>query len=190
MGIYDTVGYAEYENSAELIKILRDKKPHQLYKNATQPNLSAPVYLHETQFKTDFSSRITARVKKAKLTYRSFDSNETPRLSAHDAISQVAQSYGVIVSLLSDEERNSSVHNMRASFIAGLAYGMNKVRLVLQYGDFPVPVDYRDFVISCRKIEDINANVAEFATNVVEFMQEVTPKPKKSDFSFLEKVDF
>lgn len=189
MGVFDTIGYVEYQSSTELIKILRTSKPHALLKQEVKVNNNAPVYLLETQFKTDFSSRITARIKKARLTYRSFDPNEMPRLSAHDAIEQVAQSSGIIMSLLGKDVKNNEIHNLRAAFIAGLSAGMSKVRCILQYGEQPVPIDYRDFVNPYYKIDEINNIVAEFANNVVEAMQETTVSTLKTSISSLEKLN-
>jgi hypothetical protein len=101
VGIFDTIGYVEYENSDDLDAILRDLPNNILYDRRTaDKNYKTPIYLLETKFKTDDTTRITARIKKARLNYRSFDPNELPRLSAHDAIKQVAQSYGVVVPLL------------------------------------------------------------------------------------------
>lgn len=188
VGIFDTLGYAEYQNSDDLMTILRKSKPQTPYKD--QPiNNSAPVYILESKKKTDFSTRITARVKKARLTYRSFDPNETPRLSALEAISQVAQSHGIIVSLLNKEEQDNQVHNIRAAFIAGLATGMNKVRLILQYGYSAVPIDVRDFVSVYNRLNEIDPHVGDFAMAVVESMQQGFENPKRILTNTLEKID-
>jgi len=86
-------------------------------------------------------------VKKARLFFRSFDPNEQPRLSAFEAIQQVAQSYGVLLYLLPTGVKDSRIHNLRVAFLGGLANGMGKVLLILQDGDEPVPIDYRDLVV-------------------------------------------
>ena len=96
----------------------------------------------EARFKTDPVTRMIARVKKARLFFRSFDPIEQPRLSAPEAIRQVSQSYGVLVHLLPTAVADHVVHNNRAAFIAGLALGSEKVLTILQYGDDPVPLDY------------------------------------------------
>ena len=76
--------------------------------------------------------------------FRSFDPREQPRLSSSDAISQVSQSHGIVVPLLSNSKVGAEVHNMRGAFIAGLADGMGKALCILQDGEEPVPLDYRD----------------------------------------------
>src|SRR5690606_23272537 len=126
-------------------------------------NVKAPVYLLDTPNKTDWSTRITSRIKKAGFIFRNFDPNELPRLSAYDAINQVAQSYGVVVPLLAERATGSAIHNMRAAFIAGLADGMKKATSILQFADDPVPLDYRDFVEVAYHPNDVNRAIETFA---------------------------
>lgn len=189
VGIFDTIGYLEYENSVELAALLRNKVDRILYPEKAKINKKTPVYLLETKYKTDFSTRITARIKKARLNYRSFDPNEMPRLSALDAIDQISQSFGVVVSLLSSESEECTIHNIRASFIAGLATGMNKELLILQYGIDPVPIDYRDFVCSYNIPDDINKHIGEFANKITEAFQEDEEIEDNSKKSYLQALD-
>ena len=189
VGIFDTLGYTSYQNSSELLEILKKNESNQPYKGEQGLNLTAPVYLMNTQYKTDFSSRIVARINKAKLYYRSFDPSESPRLSAHEAITEVSESYGVIVQLLTKDSKNSLIHNLRAAFIAGLANGMSIPMRLLQYGYDPVPIDYRDEVDNYRKLEDIDTIIAEFVTDVISEIQNYNPSSIRFKPSFLEKLD-
>ena len=63
--------------------------PHRQLETSTPLNQNAPVYLIEARFRTDSVTRIISRVKKARLFYRSFDPQESPRLSAREAFEQV-----------------------------------------------------------------------------------------------------
>ncbi len=190
VGIFDTIGYKEYSNSDELFKILSELKSNTLLGDNLSINTKAPLYLLEQKYKTDYAIRITARIKKARYIYRSFDPNETPRLSAYDAINQVAQSYGIVVCLLSKENNDYEIHNIRAAFISGLAYGMNKEICLLQQGDDPVPIDYRDFVNVYYAIDDIDNIIADFAGNIAEAFQEGKDLDKSRKTTFLQKLDF
>ena len=189
VGIFDTLGFIEYQNSTELADILKNAKANKLYNKTIKLNYSSPVYLLETKYKTDFSTRIAARIKKARLAYRSFDPNESPRLSANDAIEQVFQSHGIIISLLGKEQKEYAVHNIRASFIAGLSEGMKKQLLILQYGNGTIPIDIRDFSIFCRTVDEVNQHIADFAPNIVESMQNAKTLNKKEVSSTIEKFD-
>jgi hypothetical protein len=190
VGIFDTIGYKEYTNSDELAKFLLNLEANVLLGDRPQLNLKAPLYILEQKFKTDYATRITARIKKAKYIYRSFDPNETPRLSAYDAINQVSQSYGVLVSLLSKETQDYKIHNLRAAFIAGLAHGMSKATCILQHGDEPVPIDYRDFVSVYYRLDDIDAHIADFAGRIVEAFQEGRDLSLPNHITSLQKLDF
>lgn len=189
VGIFDTLGYKEYQNSRELsqfISLANQTNPLNINKKI---NIKSPVYLLEGQHKTDWASRIVSRIKKARYLFRSFDPNEQPRLSANDAIDQVAQSHGVVVPLLSSNAVTSEVHNMRGAFISGLADGMGRALCILQQGDDPVPLDYRDFVCATRHPTDINEHIADFAGKVAEaFQQETSVTPSGSD-TFLQSID-
>jgi hypothetical protein len=190
VGIFDTIGYSEYTNSDQLYAFLLNPNANVLLGDRPQLNTKVPLYILEQKFKTDYATRITARIKKAKYFYRSFDPNETPRLSAYDAINQVGQSYGVLVSLLSKETNDYKIHNLRAAFIAGLAHGMNKATCILQHGDEPVPIDYRDFVNVYYKLEDIDNHIADFAGRIVEAFQEGKEVNVPKHTTSLQKLDF
>lgn len=189
VGIFDTLGYEEYENSSQLrnaVKNLGDIRPI----DPCQPlNQKAPVYLIVPTHKTDWVGRIVSRIKKAGYIFRSFDPNESPRLSAYDAIRQVAESYGVVVPLLSASASDADIHNMRAAFVIGLAHGMQKATCIIQNGDTPVPIDYRDFVKISYHPQDVNDIIAEFASNVARAFQSVEPKRKRGALSFLKQLD-
>jgi hypothetical protein len=189
VGIFDTLGYEKYQNSTELrlrIDKLNELLPIDL---ANQLNQKAPVYLVEPPHKTDWAERIISRIKKAGYIYRTFDPNESLRLSASEAIAQVSQSYGVVVPLLGDFSSGADIHNMRASFIAGLAHGMNKSVCIIQNGDAPVPIDYRDFTKVSYHINDVNEIIAEFASNVTKAFQSQEPRKMRDALPFLKKLD-
>src|SRR6516164_8902561 len=77
--------------------------------------------------------------------------------------------------------QDSRVHNLRAAFIAGLAHGMDKTTTLVQAGDDPVPLDYRDFVDSYRHPGMIDDIIERFALEVTDALQAQTkaPPPKR-----------
>lgn len=189
VGIYDTLGYKEYQNSKELADFIRNANDSNPIKISTKINTKSPVYLLEGHHKTDWASRIVSRVKKTRYLFRSFDPNEQPRLSANDAINQVSQSLGVVVPLLSGNAVGGIVHNMRGAFIAGLADGMGKALTILQQGEDPVPIDYRDFVRTTYHPNDINEHIAEFAGSVAEAFQQDADEEDATVDTFLQSLD-
>jgi hypothetical protein len=190
VGIFDTLGYKNYENSSQFVDLLRNLRDVQpLQTPAVKLNPKAPVYLIEAPYKTDPVTRIIARVKKARLFFRSFDPNEQPRLSAFEAIQQVAQSYGVLLYLLPTGVKDSRIHNLRVAFLGGLANGMGKVLLILQDGDEPVPIDYRDLVVPFYHLSQVDEAIADFATQVTEALQSGVDRPAAAPQSFLETLN-
>jgi hypothetical protein len=170
-GIFDTLGYERYSNAEELAAILQRTFDLTPLKVESEPDKKAPAYLLETPVRTPEMTRIVARVKRARLFYRSFTPSEDTRLSAIDAIRHVSRSMGVLVPLLSPEFEDAGVHNIRAAFVAGLAHGMGKVTLVLQDGRHPVPLDLRDAAETYMGLDDINRHVERFAGDVYEILQ-------------------
>jgi hypothetical protein len=189
VGIFDTLGYKEYQNSTELSEFIGAANHSSPLNIPSKINIKSPVYLLEGMHKTDWASRIVSRIKKARFLFRSFDPNEQPRLSANDAIDHVSQSHGVVVPLLSSSKVGYEVHNMRGAFIAGLADGMGKALCILQQGDDPVPLDYRDFVHATYHPNDINEHIGDFAAKVAEAFQQDTKVSITSNETFLQSLD-
>jgi len=189
VGIFDTLGYKEYQNSIELCAFIKEANNSEPLNIPSKINIKSPVYLLEGLHKTDWATRIVSRIKKARFLFRSFDPNEQPRLSANDAINQVSQSHGVVIPLLSCSAVGAEVHNMRGAFIAGLSDGMGKALCILQHGEEPVPLDYRDFVCISYHPDDINDYIADFAGRVAEAFQQEVKVELSSNNTFLQSLD-
>ncbi len=172
LGIIDTIGYRTYQNADELQALMHSIDDLQPIPIPQTKNRRAPIYLNQGKHRTDQESQIISRVKKARLYFRSFDPNESPRLNATEAIKQVVQSYGVLVHFVPNEVAEAKLHNLRAAFIAGLAYAFEDITTTfIQSGETPVPIDYRDLVTVCRHPDEFVEAVAEFSANVTERLQ-------------------
>lgn len=190
LGIFDTITYTNYENSDELAGLLNGITARSsVFPVAVKQNRQAPVYLVDAKYKTDPVTRIVARVKKARLFFRSFDPNEQPRLSAIEAIDNVAQSFGVLVPLLPSNVLDSRIHNLRAAFVAGVALGLGRVLCFLQDGNDPVPIDYRDLVQTFTHPTQIDDYIGDFATEVTEALQTGTVVPSAGTATLLEQLE-
>jgi len=187
LGIFDTLGIEYYENSDDLVKIIQEinnLKPIDF--GFVDLDIKAPVFLLEAKYKIEFIHKMISRVKKSGLFYRSFDPIENPRMSASLIVPQVAKSFGVIVSLLPSNIDGARLHNLRAAFISGLAHGMDKELMILQLGDEPVPIDYRDFVTYIPDLSTINNAISSFATKVTEALQKRKEPQIREPKTFLE----
>jgi hypothetical protein len=188
VGIFDTLGYAKYSNSHELVTLLRDLTDFTPLPVPAKVNTNAPVFLVLPRIKTDVEIRTVARVKKARLEFRSYDPEEHGRLAAGHAIESVAQSHGVICVLLSRDRIEAEIHNYRTALVAGLTLALEKELLLLQDGDDPVPLDFRDLVRSFRFPDQIDHYVADFATAVGARFQSSAPPVDAKPKTFLERL--
>lgn len=94
-------------------------------------------------------------------------------MSVRDAIDNVSASLGVILPLISRHRTDSEVHNLRCAFIAGLSHALDRETLILQAGNEPVPLDYRDVVSFYTAPETIDRYIADFAPRITERLQQV-----------------
>jgi hypothetical protein len=187
IGIFDTLGYHKYANSEELGRLLEvpNSTSHTL---EVAIDTKSPIYLALPDQLTDDEIRLIARVKKSRIRHRSYDPQEQGRLSPTHAIASVAASAGVATILAPASRHNPSIHNMRVAFIAGLATGMGKLLLLMQRGDTPIPLDYRDQVAIYNHTDAIDDLVAEFVPHVYEQVTAPVTYSQSDNQTFLQKV--
>lgn len=180
VGIFDTLGYDTYSDDDGLARSLT------AYVDPTPLSFSialdrlAPVYVVEPPAKGGVATVMTSRLKKAKYKYRSFNPTEDSRLSAADAVRQVASSAGVLLSLLDGDQDTSFIHDTRTLFVAGLAHGMGKPTLILAHGSAEIPLDIRDAVKRFSRSDDIVEHIANFSLEITEHLQQADPTPLKN----------
>lgn len=190
VGIFDTLGYQEYDSSERLASYLSDiSSSTPLATSSGVPNRAAPVYLVLPRVKGDNEIRTASRVKKARLQFRSFDPEEQGRLAPGQAMDNVAQSLGVITLLMPAARVDAEVHNFRASFVAGLAMGMDKALLLLQEGEEPVPLDYRDLVRVFHNPTQIDRHIADFSAEVAARLQSEATVVVEEPQTFLARLN-
>ncbi|TPQ31541.1 hypothetical protein C2U70_23880 [Bradyrhizobium guangdongense] len=176
VGIFDTLGYFEYDTFDELKDRLAahiDATPLSFSKALDR---KSPVYLIEPPDRRQDIGVMVSRIKKAGYgRYRSFTPDEDTRLSATDAIRQVAASSGVFIPMQDPAQDGSEAHNIRCMFIAGLCDGMGKPKLLLAPSTYDVPLDVRDDAKRWHHLSDIHDFVADFCPRIVEYSAQVEP---------------
>jgi len=85
----------------------------------------------------------------------------------------VASSFGVVIHLIGQHTRDQVNNNLRGAFLAGIAWALEKPLLLLQEGDEPVPIDYRDFVSTYHQPNDIDQYVAQLALQITSALQAI-----------------
>ncbi|MCA3506675.1 MAG: hypothetical protein IOD01_05210 [Rhodobacter sp.] len=183
VGIFDTLGYQDFNSDDELRNNLTSYISEKALPLEVTVNIRSPVYVVPSAEKSMASTTLISRIKKARYRYRSFSAVDDVRLSATDAIAQVAQSAGVIV-MLDDGNKEQMV---RALFVAGLADGMNKPMLLIAPMATETPLDVRDQVKFYRDQTDIADAVADFCPQINSKLQEVST-PQNLAPNILERI--
>lgn len=176
-GIFDTLGSLDYADASGLASRLSAyiEERHQPFE--LRLDAQAMVYIVEPPTRMIDATVTISRVKKAGYRYRSFNPDEDSRLSAPDAIRQVASSSGVVLLLQSDAVAGSDAHNIRTMFVAGLADGMGKPTLILAPHGYSVPLDIRDDAKRFRAEAEIVSAVADFAPLIIAHFTDTNPVP-------------
>ena len=177
VGIFDTLGYEGYSTDDELARTLTAHMDPAPVPFAIALDRLAPVYVVEPPHRTGVSTVMTSRLKKARYRYRSFNPSEDARLSAVDAIRQVASSAGVLLSLVDGENDDGKVHDVRTLFVAGLAHGMGKPTLLLCPMRATAPLDVRDIVKRFNHPDDIVEHIAALSLEITEHLQQTRATP-------------
>lgn len=178
-GIFDTLGYLEYDDSEDLAQRLTSyiaPLPLQIEETLDR---KAPVYVVEPTSRGDAETMMVSRLKKARYRYRSFNPSEDSRLSAVDAIRQVGTSSGVLVCLQADSVTDSRTNNIRALFVSGLAHGLGKPTLILAPFGLSAPLDILDETKTFQHPNDIADHIAALSLEITDYQQQVDPPPVK-----------
>ena len=186
-GIFDTLGYHEYPNKEDLVRRLTSNIDPEPLQFSAELDHRAPVYLIEPTVKGLATTTMIARLKKARYRYRSFIPGEEVRLSATDAIRQVASSSGVLVTLEDPARSHALVHNIRSMFVAGIADGMGKPLLIMNAAGTDAPLDVLDQTKHYRNENDIAGHIADLALEVTAYLQQDVPLPTSAG-SFLQSL--
>jgi hypothetical protein len=151
LGLLDTIGYIDFQNSEDLVGVLPEAVANAspLQEMPQRPFRESPVYVLRSAIKTDGSLAVESTLKKSRLRFRTYDPQENIRLTLNDARRQVDGSIAVVANLLDANRKGASVHNALCAFVTGYAVGKGLVVALLQEGsDNTQPVDYRDIVVS------------------------------------------
>ncbi|MCD4777265.1 MAG: hypothetical protein K8S15_14600 [Candidatus Aegiribacteria sp.] len=191
LGIFDVLGYKEFENSKNLKKIVLDNlnvKPIKL--NVHVIDKKQPTFVLKSPYDTDGSIRLHSALKKSSLyRFRVFDPRETPRLSLHEAHHQITSSLAVIAHLVDPNRRDAITHNALCAFVCGMAMAMGKHILMLQEGYTRQPIDYRDVVIQYENMNTVTLAVENFVRAVARRLFDLDTIETIPVEGFLEQID-
>jgi hypothetical protein len=176
-GIFDTLGYQEYADQEDLVRRLTGNIDPEPLPFSAELDHRTPVYTVEPPIKGLAATAMISRLKKARYRYRSFIPGEDVRLSAIDAVRQVASSSGILVTIEDHAKPHALVHNIRSMFVAGLSHGMAKPVLLLCPAGTEAPLDVRDIVRYYRDENEIADHIGDLALEVTDHLQQDVPPP-------------
>lgn len=152
-----TVGYTRYSNSAGIRAEFLRQQPHigaqSIFSESIEPMLtpsrvSSVFYLrspHQTQADTRLTSSMYAFQRDGRRCIIA-DPDESALQPLAWYAQQIYVSSCVVVHMAAPARSGADLYNGRASFIAGLAHGMNRPMLMLAEESYSVPLDYRDLL--------------------------------------------
>lgn len=190
LGMLDTLGYVDFQNSAGLAESLVGNQPYSpLADLSAEVRMDTPLYVVKGPHQTEGDVRLTSVLENSALNYREFDPVETSRMSLHQARKEVAASLGVLVHLISPERTLSQVHNARSALIAGLAMATGKSLLMMQEDLVQQPLDYRDIVASYTQPSQVSDIVREYVRDVIALLQDPYARTGAVPTRFLERLE-
>ena len=190
LALLDVIGYVDFQNATDLVTKLQSRLPGEAV--PLPPVTLAhdrPLFVMKANINTEGQVRLISVLKKSPLRFRTYDPEETPRLSLQEARREVLRSFGVIAHLLSPDRDGARVHNARCAFVAGIAVAAGKRVLLLQEGTVRQPIDYRQIVTTYEKPAQIPQRVDPLVRHLLEQLQEVSRASIRVPERLLERLD-
>jgi hypothetical protein len=189
-GLYDNIGWLTYNNSQELSSKLSDwRNVAWVNRYVRQKDHAQPLFFLDCAKKTDFRNHIVQGIEDSQVKFRSFDPEVTYRFTASQSISDISASAGVILPILSEEIVDHARHNLRAAFMLGLSHGYGIEALVIQFGNGPAPLDYRDFVTNSTFRGETVKHVAEYCAKTLVWNQASSARSSRNELGILGQID-
>jgi hypothetical protein len=168
IGLLHNLGHDDYSNHAQLLKIF-EKLPQIAPWPQLKRKAEVPIYFVQPSVTDDLVNGVLSGIKKTiKLKFRSFNPGEIDRLTAAEAYEQVVQSFGVVAIW---PESGELRQYQRASFVIGLARGLEIPYLLLANRDQRLPLDLDEIAARWTTTSDLDAILRNFRENVLETIE-------------------
>lgn len=152
-GLLRGVGRVDYGGSSDLlIHKFSQARPDlsgsdtlwaELYSNIRSPRLPGSLFHYATASKDDAGRAVTSELsQRSGLKVLQVDEDERGAAQLEWFVDKIHSSVSVLVHLMSPKKARANIHNARASFLAGLAHGLERRLLILAPEDLDVPLDY------------------------------------------------
>ena len=189
IGIFDTLGYENYENGKDILKIVNETGIEPSISKIYDLNRKVPIYYIKSPIENDGSIKLTSLIKKSAFRFRTYDAKEISRISLHEAYKQINSSITVIAHLIDSKRDGAAVHNARAAFICGMALAQNKNVLMLQEGNTLQPIDYRDIIVPYSDTDIITTYIEKIVKSTSDMLQSIVTSAVPLPTGLLERID-
>ena len=180
LGILDNVGQIRYENSDDLIYQLDSfPVPAPLFPEGDSKISNQPLLVLDSLRRNEVSNKLISNVKELAKFFRTIDPQEEYRLSARHVWEMVSESTGVIVTVFENSREDWMLHNLRASFLSGLAIGLGRECLILVDPDARKPLDYIDICKTIKHPDHIKEAVSDLVSRLYAIQLDVKKETKR-----------
>lgn len=160
VGLLHNVGHSTYYDEPSLVDVLVKAEAKAAGWPKPKKNYAQPLYFVQPSSSEDALIKLSSAIKKrARLRFRTFNPKEVDRLTASEAHSQVAASFGVIATWHSDQVPHATRQNQRAAFVIGLARGFDVPFRLIAANDLRLPLDLDEISTRVSENSDIGALV-------------------------------
>ena len=184
------LGYASYTNYQELAECILRERPwrdvevkilDERYRQEREPSETPHLLYLVPPISTSsvLQTVETIRTSKFNKSYILDDPRENPSAHLDWYAEQLVVADAVMIHLLGEEHIQKETHNTKASFIAGLACGLNRKVLMLGHSPYESPVDYDHLFRIHDTAESCAQNVDEWLNEVAEGIV-LRQSPKRS----------
>jgi hypothetical protein len=190
IGLVDTLVHDKYDFQPQLTGILRREVSGGKWDAATK-NKDQPVFVFQPPKPGEMSRRSISAIKKlARLKFRNFNPAEISRLTATEAFEHVSASFGVVAFWEDSEGDDSLRNNQRASFILGLARGLDVPAVLITPQESRLPLDFHDTVSRWSVVDDVIGIISSFRDNVAEEIFSFVDPTNEAPRNALKRLDF
>ena len=176
------LGYSQYANHEDLVEALLEERPWEslqqtLLENRHREQVPRPEKPTLMYIKPPLTSDsvIAAQEEFKKTIFADSIIVDDPNEYSSQIIEWYAEKLRavdfVVVNLLSTEHSHNVQHNLKASIIAGLAYGFDRPMIMLAHAPYTPPVDYEQLLVvhdtadacaaaTSKRLDDAGANLS------------------------------
>lgn len=172
-GLLLSVGRIEYSgSSAALVYKFSQARPDlshddtlwsDLYAKIRSSRSASALFHYATAARDDGARTVRSELERRRqLSVTNADEDERGAAPLEWYVDQIHRASSVLIHLMSPTKERATVHNARASFLGGIAHGMERPLLMLAPPDLSVALDYRNLLQSYDTIRNLHNRLAEW----------------------------